>query len=100
MCLDVHLLVKCSLWSFLNDCSCLIKLCYMFISHLFYLIAFYLLYIHALYSTFLDLNESICYVQVFQDINVYSSSALQVLDLGMSEFCLYSQTHILSLKSV
>ena len=72
----------------------------MFISHLFYLIAFYLLYIHALYSTFLDLNESICYVQVFQDINVYSSSALQVLDLGMSEFCLYSQTHILSLESV
>ena len=27
--MDVHLLVKCSLWSFLNDCSCLIKLCYM-----------------------------------------------------------------------
>ena len=73
---------------------------YMFISHLFYLITFYLLYIHALYSTCLNLNESICYVQVFQDTSVYGSSASQVLELGVSEFCLYSQTHILSLESV
>ena len=45
-------------------------------------------------------NEVICYVQVFQDTSVYGSSASQVLELGVSEFCLYSQTHILSLESV
>ena len=37
----------------------------------------------------------ICYVQVFQDTSVYGSSASQSLDLGVSEFCLYSQTHVL-----
>ena len=36
----------------------------------------------------------ICYVQVFRDTSVYGSSALQVLDLGVSEFCLCSQTQI------
>ena len=36
----------------------------------------------------------ICYVQVFQDIGVYGSSASQLLDLDVSEFHLYSQTHV------
>ena len=94
MCLDDHLLVKCSLWSFLNDCSYLIKLCYIFSYLLFILIAFYLfyiyIYIYAFYSTCLVLNEVICYVQVLQDTGVYGSSTSQVLDLGVSEFCLYS----------
>ena len=66
----------------------------------FYLITFYLLNVHALYSTCLKLNESICYVQVFQDTGVYGLSASQVLDLGVSEFCLCSQTHVLSLEFV
>ena len=57
-CLDGVLLVKCSLWSFLNDCFYMIKLCYMFSYLVFYLffffiffyfiiIAFYLFSIHA-----------------------------------------------------
>ena len=29
-CPDDHLLVKCSLWSFSNNYSCLIKFCFMF----------------------------------------------------------------------
>ena len=100
MCTDDHLLVKCSLWSFLNDCSSLIKLCYMFLYLLFILTAFYLLFIHALYSTCLMLNEVICYMQVFYDTSVYGSNASQILDLGVSEFCLYSHAHVLSLESV
>ena len=36
----------------------------------------------------------IFYAQVFQDIGVYGSSASQFLDLGLSEFCLYSETHV------
>ena len=56
----------------------------------FILIAFYLFFIHALYSTSLMLNEVICYVQVFQDTGVYGSNALQILDLGVSDFCLCS----------
>ena len=100
MCLDVHLLVKYSLWSFLNDFSCLIKLCYMFIYLLPILIAFYLFFIHDLYSTCLIFNKVICYVQVFQDTGVYGSSASQILDLGVSEFCLCSHAHVLSLEFV
>ena len=91
---DDHLLVRCSLLSFLNDCSYMIKLCYLFPYHVFILIAFYLFFIHASYSTCLIFNEVICYVQVFQDTGVYGTSASQVLDLGVSEFCLCSQTHV------
>ena len=67
---------------------------------MFILIAFYLFFIHALYSTCNVLIEVICYVQEFQDTSVYGSSASKILDLGMSEFCLCFQVHILSLKSV
>ena len=42
----------------------------------------------------LCLMKFICYVQVFQDTGVYGSSTLQLLDLGVSEFCLYPQTHV------
>ena len=65
----------------------------------FYLITFYLLFIHALYSTCPVLDEAICYVQVFQDTSIWFS-ALQVLDLCVSEFFLCSHTHILSLESI
>ena len=46
------------------------------------------------------LNEVICYMQVFQYTGVYGSSASQILDLGVSELCLYSYAHVLSLKSI
>ena len=42
----------------------------------------------------LCLMKFICYVQVFQDTGVYGSSASQPLGLGVSEFCLSSQTHV------
>ena len=56
-CLEDHLSIKCSLWSFPNDCSCLIKLCFMSYISIGILIAFYLFFIHALCSTCLVLNE-------------------------------------------
>ena len=34
-----------------------------------------------------------CFVQVFQETGIYVPSSSQVLDLGVSEFCQYSQTH-------
>ena len=72
----------------------------LFVHVYFVLITFYLLFIHVLYSTCLIFNEAICYVQVFQDTSVYSSSASHFLDLGVSKFCLYSHSHILTLKSI
>ena len=42
----------------------------------------------------LCLMKFICYVQVFQDIGVYGSSASQFLDLGVSEFYLCCQAHV------
>ena len=57
VCPDDHLLVKCSLWSFHNICSCLIKVCFMSYISIGILIAFYLFFIHALCSTCLVLNE-------------------------------------------
>ena len=56
-CLNDHLLVKCSLWSFPNGCLCLIKLCFMFYISCGNLITFYLFFIHALCSACLVLNE-------------------------------------------
>ena len=50
--------------------------------------------IHTLYSTCRKLNESLLYVQVFQDTSVYSASASQILELGVNEYCLCSQTHV------
>ena len=67
---------------------------YVYISIGFYLIALYLFYIHALISTCLKPNELICYVQVFQVIGIYGTSSSQVLDLSVSEFCFYFQTHV------
>ena len=46
------------------------------------------------------LNEIICYMQVFQDTGVYGSTTSQIFDLGVSEFCLCYQTHVLSLESI
>ena len=35
-----------------------------------------------------------CFMQVFQATGIYVPSATQVLDLGVSEFFHYSQTHV------
>ena len=65
VCPDDHLFDKCSLWSFPNDCSCLIKLCFIAYISFGILIAFYLFLIRTLCSTCRELNESLLYVQVF-----------------------------------
>ena len=39
-------------------------------------------------------------MQVFQYTGVYGSSASQIFDLGVSEFCLGSYAYILSLESI
>ena len=41
-----------------------------------------------------ELNESLLYVQVFQDTGVYGATASQLPELGVSQFCLCSQTHV------
>ena len=92
-CLDDHLLcyviiVVISIWLFWY----MIKLLTCFTSCLLdrnllvtlYLSFYYLIYIKGL----------MCFVQVFQVIGIYVSSASQLLDLGVSEFCHYSQTHV------
>ena len=56
-CPDDHLLDKCSLWSFANDCSCLIKLCLISYISFGILIACYLFLRCAMCSTCLELNE-------------------------------------------
>jgi len=86
VCLDDYILAKYSLWSFFNDWSCLLKLCFMFHISFGILIALCLFFIHALCSTCLVFNEVICYVQVFQDTSVQSSSASQLLDLVWVSF--------------
>ena len=77
-CLDDHLLwyviiVVISIWLFDVWSSC------SHVSHHVYLIAIYLL---------------MCFMQVFQVTGIYVPSASQLLDLGVSEFCHYSQTHV------
>ena len=42
----------------------------------------------------LSLMKFCCHVQVFQDTGVYGASASQLLELGVSEFCLCFKTHI------
>ena len=56
-CLDDHLLYKCSLKSFLDDCLCLIKLCFIAYISFGILITFYLFLIRGLCSICLKLNE-------------------------------------------
>ena len=77
-CSDDHLLcyviiVLISIWLFDVWSSC------SHVSHHVYLIAIYLL---------------MCFMQVFQVTGIYVPSASQLLDLGVSEFCHYSQTHV------
>ena len=61
--------------SCLLDCNLLITL---------YLSFYYLLYLEGL----------MCFVQVFQASGIYVPSSLQLLDLGVSEFCHCFKTHV------
>ena len=40
------------------------------------------------------LMKFICYMQVFRDTGACGSNASHLLDLGVSKFCLCSQTHV------
>ena len=71
---------------------CLIKLLICFTSCLLdriLLVTLYLSFYHLIY--FKGLMH---FVQVFQVTGIYVPSLLQLLDLGMGEFCHYSQTHV------
>ena len=73
-CPDEHLLAKCSLWSFLNDCFCLIKIC-LHVYCVYKLDRTLLAYVRTLCLSCHKLNESFVCVQVFQVTGIY----LQVL---------------------
>ena len=71
---------------------CLIKLFICFTSCLFdrfLLVTLYFSFYHLIY-----LEGLMRFVQVFQVTCIYVSSSSQVSDLGVSEFCHYSQTHV------
>ena len=55
------------------------------------LVILYLSFYHLIY-----LEVLMCFVQVFQVIDIHVSSSSQLLDLGVSEFCHYSQTYFKS----
>ena len=59
-----------------------------------YLDRILLIPIRTMCSTCRELNESLLYVQVFQGTSVYGAGVSQLLKLGVSEFCLCSQTHV------
>ena len=92
-CSDDHLLcymtiVVISIWLF----WCMIKLFVCFTSWLLdrnLLVTLYLSFYYLLY-----LEGLMCFVQMFQVTSIYVPSSSQLLDLGMSEFCLCSQTHV------
>ena len=92
-CSDYHLLyyiiiVVISLWLFWGIVKLLIcfTLCLLDrnLPVTLYLSFYYLLFLESL----------MCFVQVFQNTSIYVPSASQLLDLGVSEFCHCSQTHI------
>ena len=92
-CSDDHLfcymiIVVISIWLL----WCMIKLLTCFISCLLYrnlLVTLYLSFYHLIY-----LEDLMCFVQVFQVTGIYVPNSSQLLDLGVSEFCHYSQTHV------
>ena len=71
---------------------CLIKLLICFTTCLLdrnLLVTLYLSFYYLIY-----LEGLMYFVQVFQVTGIYVSSATQLLDLGVSEFCHCSQTHV------
>ena len=92
-CSDDHLLcyviiVVISLWLFWYMIKLLVCFTSCLLNHnllvTLYLSFYYLLYLKGL----------ICFVQVFQVTGIYVPSSTQLLDLGMSEYCHCSQTHV------
>ena len=53
------------------------------------LVTLYLFFYHLIY-----LEGLMCFVQVFQVTGIHVPSSSQLLDLGVSEFCHCSQTHV------
>ena len=92
-CSNDHLLcyviiVVIYLWLF----WCMIKLLICFTSWLLdrnLLVTLYLFFYYLLY-----LESLMCFVQVFQVTGIYVPSSSQLLNLGVSEFCHCSQTHV------
>ena len=70
-----HLLDKCSLWSFLNDCSCLIKLCFIAYNSFGILIAFYLFLCVPCVLLVVSLMKVCCMCKCFR-IQVYTVQVL------------------------
>ena len=71
---------------------CLIKLLICFTTCLLdrnLLVTLYLSFYYLIY-----LEGLMCFVQVFQATSIYVPSETQILDLGVSEFCHCSQTHV------
>ena len=80
------IIVFISIWLF----WCMIKLLTCFTSCLLdCIVTLYLSFYHLIY-----LEGLMCFVQVFQVIGIYVPSSSQLLDLGVSEFYHYSQTHV------
>ena len=70
-CPNDHLLAKCSLQSLFNNCSCLIKICFIVYILLITLIAIYLLLYVPCIQLVISLTKSFVGVRVFQDTGVY-----------------------------
>ena len=92
-CSDDHLLcymiiVVISLWLF----WCIVKLLICFTLCLLDRNLPVILYLSFYHLFFLE--DLMCFVQVFQNTSIYVPSASQLLDLGVSEFCHCSQTHV------
>ena len=92
-CSDDHLfcymiIVVISIWLF----WCMIKLLICFTSCLLdrnLLITLYLSFYYLLY-----LEGLMCFMQVFRVIDIYVPSSSLLLDLSVSKFCHFSQTHV------
>ena len=93
-CLDEHLLDKCSLQSFFNDCSCMIKICLHVYIMFTNLIAFYLLMYVPCIQLVISLMKVLFVCKCFR-LQVYTCKCFTTSRLGVSEFCHCSQTHVL-----
>ena len=80
-CDHFHMTVMCLIKLFICFTTCLLDRIL--------LVTLYLSFYHLIY-----LEGLMCFVQVFQATGIYVPSATQLLDLGVSEFCHCSQTHV------
>ena len=92
-CLNGHLLVKCSLYSFFNDYSCLTKICLTVYIVFITLIALYLLIYVPCIQLVISLMKVLFVCECFK-LRVYTCKCFTASRLGVSEFYHCSQTHI------